>query len=55
MSKKIVISAIGGPEVLKYIDYDLIFQKAFVDPLEHILNPLGWHTEPQATLEGLFG
>ena len=23
MSKKIVISAIGGPEVLKYIDYDL--------------------------------
>ena len=23
MSKKIVISEIGGPEVLKYIDYDL--------------------------------
>ena len=23
MPKKIVISAIGGPEVLKYIDYDL--------------------------------
>jgi len=39
----------------KYIDYDLIFQKAFVDPLEHILNPLGWHTEPQASLEELFG
>ena len=39
----------------KYIDYELIFQKAFVDPLEHILNPLGWHTEPQASLEDLFG
>ena len=38
----------------KYIDYDLIFQKAFVDPLENILNPLGWHTEPQASLEDLF-
>ncbi|SVD32116.1 uncharacterized protein METZ01_LOCUS384970, partial [marine metagenome] len=23
MAKKIVITAIGGPEVLKYIDYDL--------------------------------
>tara|TARA_B110001454_G_scaffold136920_1_gene127239 strand:+ start:1484 stop:3925 length:2442 start_codon:yes stop_codon:yes gene_type:complete len=38
----------------KYVDYELIFQKAFVDPLENILNPLGWHTEPQASLEDLF-
>ncbi len=41
-------------DVDKYIDYDLIFQKAFVDPLENILKPLGWNTEPQATLEDLF-
>jgi len=39
----------------KYVDYDLIFQKAFIDPLENILKPLGWNTEPQATLEDLFG
>ena len=38
----------------KYVDYDLIFQKAFIDPLENILKPLGWNTEPQATLEDLF-
>jgi DNA polymerase elongation subunit (family B) len=38
----------------KYVDYELIFQKAFTDPLENILKPLGWNTEPQATLEDLF-
>ena len=38
----------------KYVDYELIFQKAFLDPLDNILKPIGWHTEPQATLEDLF-
>ena len=42
-------------DITKYVDYDLIFQKAFIDPLENILKPLGWNTEPQATLEDLFG
>ena len=41
--------------VHKYVDYDTIFEKAFVEPLKNILNPLGWNTEPQATLEDLFG
>ena len=41
-------------DITKYVDYDLIFQKAFTDPLENILHPLGWNTEPQATLEDLF-
>jgi len=40
--------------VARYVDYDLIFQKAFLDPLTNILTPLGWNTEPQATLEDLF-
>ena len=39
----------------EYVDYDTIFQKAFVDPLENIIKPIGWNTEPQATLEDLFG
>ena len=39
----------------QYVDYDTIFQKAFVDPLENIIKPIGWNTEPQATLEDLFG
>ena len=38
----------------QYIDYETIFTKAFLDPLENIIDPLGWHTEPQATLEDLF-
>ena len=38
----------------KYIDYDMIFQKSFVDPLDNILKPIGWTTEPQASLEDLF-
>ncbi len=41
-------------ELEKYVDYDTIWQKAFVDPLDNILKPIGWHTEPQATLEDLF-
>ena len=38
----------------QYIDYETIFTKAFLDPLENIIHPLGWHSEPQATLEDLF-
>ena len=38
----------------KYIDYDLVFQKAFLDPLDNILKPIEWTTEPQASLEDLF-
>ena len=38
----------------KYIDYDLVFQKAFLDPLDNILKPISWTTEPQASLEDLF-
>ena len=39
----------------KYVDYNVIFEKAFIEPLKNILQPIGWHTEPQATLEDLFG
>tara|TARA_R100000951_G_C2653480_1_gene185276 strand:+ start:15971 stop:18316 length:2346 start_codon:yes stop_codon:yes gene_type:complete len=38
----------------KYIDYDLMFQKAFLDPMDTIVNSLGWETEEQNTLENLF-
>lgn len=39
----------------RYVDYDLMFQKAFIEPMITIIHSLGWHTEPQATLEDLFG
>ena len=38
----------------KYIDYDLQFEKTFIEPLNFILNPIGWHAEEQATLEDFF-
>jgi DNA polymerase elongation subunit (family B) len=38
----------------RYIDYDTQFQKAFIDPLNTIVESLDWNTKPVATLEGLF-
>ena len=45
------------PKELKlhnYINYDLQFEKTFIEPLNLILNPIGWTAEEQATLEDFF-
>jgi len=42
-------------ELDEYVDYDLQFEKAFVDPLKTILDSIGWNHEEVTTLEGLFG
>ena len=36
------------------IDYDTMFQKSFIDPLQVILDTIGWQTEKQATLFDFF-
>jgi len=38
----------------KYVDYETIFEKSFVEPLNTIAKGLGWNTRPVATLEDLF-
>ena len=42
-----------------YIDYDTMFEKSFVDPLEFIVNAIDWRIDrsygTQRTLEALFG
>ena len=38
----------------KSIDYDLQFQKSFLDPLQVILDTINWKAEKIATLEDLF-
>ena len=38
----------------KYIDYDLQFEKAYLDPLKNVLNVIGWNYEKQTSLEDFF-
>ena len=39
----------------KYIDYDLQFEKAFLEPVKVILDAIGWNVEKTVNLELFFG
>ena len=38
----------------KYVDYDLQFEKSFLEPLKTILDAIGWNVEKKVNLESFF-
>ena len=41
-------------DIDKYIDYELQFEKAFLEPLKIILDSIGWNVEKTSSLESFF-
>ena len=41
-------------DLAKYVDYDLQFEKSFVEPLKAILDAIGWNVEKTVNLELFF-
>ena len=42
------------PELQNFIDYDLQFEKSFLDPIKVILDAIGWKTEKTNSIEDFF-
>ena len=42
------------PDLDKHVDYDLQFNKAFLEPVKVILDCIGWETERKNTLDSFF-
>ena len=39
----------------RFIDYDMQFEKSFVEPLKAIVQLINWNVEPVASLDSFFG
>ena len=44
----------GEFQLTSFVDYDTMWDKSFIEPLNGIIEGMGWSTSPQATLAGLF-
>ena len=62
MPNKIKENVVAFPDKLpeefglnNYIDYDLQFEKTFIDPLSLILDAINWSAEERASLDEFFG
>jgi DNA polymerase elongation subunit (family B) len=42
-------------DLTHYVDYDIMFEKTFLDPPQHLVDSIGWSFEKQSDLSGLFG
>jgi hypothetical protein len=42
-------------ELHDYVDYDMMWQKTFIDPINIILTAINWKVEPVSTLDYFFG
>ncbi len=42
-------------EIHSYVDYEVQFEKTFLDPMRFILGSIGWEHEKKASLEAFFG
>jgi len=40
--------------ILQYVDYDIQFEKGFLEPVKTILNAVGWESEKKTTLDSFF-
>jgi DNA polymerase elongation subunit (family B) len=56
--KENIIAFNGGlPKELdlyKYVDYNTMFEKSFLEPMRTILDCMGWSTNKVSTLDDLF-
>jgi len=41
-------------DLRRFIDYDMQFDKAFIEPLKAIITLIGWNVEPVASLDNFF-
>jgi hypothetical protein len=39
----------------KYVNYEIQFEKVFLDALQIVIEPLGWNVEEKSSLEDFFG